>query len=39
VDSSTTPTTFWIASNHGAAILKLEPLDSVQKVASAQKKN
>jgi len=39
VDSSTTPPTFWIASNHGAAILKLEPLDSVQKVASAQKKN
>ena len=28
VDSSTTPPTFWIASNHGAAILKLEPLDS-----------
>jgi len=39
VDSSTTRPTFWIASNHGAAILKLEPLDSVQKVASAQKKN
>jgi streptogramin lyase len=31
VDSSTTPATFWIPSNHGAAILKVEPLDSVQK--------
>jgi virginiamycin B lyase len=39
VDSSTTPPTFWIASNHGAAILKLEPLDSEPKINSAQKKN
>jgi len=27
VDSSTTPVTFWTGSNHGAAILKVEPLD------------
>ena len=27
VDSSTTPVTFWIGSNHGASIIKLEPLD------------
>jgi virginiamycin B lyase len=31
VDSTTTPATFWIPSNHGASILKVEPLDSVQK--------
>jgi streptogramin lyase len=27
VDNSTTPVTFWVGSNHGASILKLEPLD------------
>jgi virginiamycin B lyase len=27
VDSSTNPVTFWTGSNHGAAIVKLEPLD------------
>ena len=27
VDSSTTPVTFWVGSNHGASIVKLEPLD------------
>ncbi len=27
VDSSTTPVTFWVGSNHGAAIIRLEPLD------------
>jgi len=27
VDNSTTPVTFWTGSNHGAAIIKLEPLD------------
>jgi hypothetical protein len=27
VDDSTTPVTFWVGSNHGAAIVKLEPLD------------
>jgi streptogramin lyase len=31
VDSSTTPATFWLGSNHGASILKVEPLDSGQK--------
>jgi len=28
VDNSTTPVTFWVGSNHGASILKLEPLDA-----------
>ncbi len=27
VDNSTTPVTFWVGSNHGAAIYKLEPQD------------
>ena len=27
VDSTTTPVTFWVGSNHGASIVKLEPLD------------
>jgi virginiamycin B lyase len=27
VDDSTTPPTFWVGNNHGAAIIKLEPLD------------
>lgn len=27
VDSSTTPVTFWVGNNHGASIIKLEPLD------------
>ena len=27
VDNSTNPVTFWTGSNHGAAIVKLEPLD------------
>jgi len=27
VDSSTTPVTFWVGSNHGASVLKMEPLD------------
>jgi len=27
VDSSTTPVAFWVGSNHGASIVKLEPLD------------
>jgi streptogramin lyase len=27
VDNSTTPVTFWVGSNHGASVLKLEPLD------------
>src|SRR6266550_4461279 len=27
VDDSTTPVTFWVGSNHGASIIKLEPLD------------
>jgi hypothetical protein len=27
VDNATTPVTFWTGSNHGASIVKLEPLD------------
>jgi virginiamycin B lyase len=27
VDNSTAPPTFWVGSNHGASIVKLEPLD------------
>ena len=27
VDSSMTPVTFWVGNNHGASIIKLEPLD------------
>lgn len=27
VDDATTPPTFWVGNNHGAAIIKLEPLD------------
>ena len=27
VDNSTNPVTFWVGSNHGASIIKLEPLD------------
>jgi streptogramin lyase len=27
VDSSTNPVTFWVGSNHGASLIKLEPLD------------
>jgi virginiamycin B lyase len=27
VDNSTTPVTFWVGSNHGASIVKVEPLE------------
>jgi virginiamycin B lyase len=27
VDNTTTPVTFWVGSNHGASVVKLEPLD------------
>jgi virginiamycin B lyase len=27
VDNSTTPVTFWVGNNHGASIVKLEPLE------------
>ena len=27
VDNSTTPVTFWAGNNHGASIIKLEPLE------------
>jgi hypothetical protein len=27
VDNTTTPVTFWVGSNHGGSIVKVEPLD------------
>jgi hypothetical protein len=27
VDNRTTPVTFWVGNNHGASIVKIEPLD------------
>ena len=27
IDNTTEPPTFWVGSNHGASIIKLEPLD------------
>jgi hypothetical protein len=27
VDNSTSPVSFWVGSNHGASLIKLEPLD------------
>jgi hypothetical protein len=27
VDNTTTPGSFWVGSNHGASIIKVEPLD------------
>jgi virginiamycin B lyase len=30
VQNSTTPVTFWVGNNHGASIVKLEPLESVE---------
>jgi hypothetical protein len=27
VDNSTTPVTFWVGSNHGASIVRLQALD------------
>jgi len=27
VDDTTTPVTFWAGNNHGASVVKLEPLD------------
>jgi hypothetical protein len=27
VDNNTTPPTFWVGNNHGAALIKLEPQD------------
>jgi virginiamycin B lyase len=32
VDSSTTPVSFWIPSNHGASLIKVEPLDETKKM-------
>ncbi len=33
VDNSTNPVTFWVGNNHGASIVKLEPLDGPRRVA------
>ena len=29
VDNRTTPVTFWVGNNHGASIVKVQPLDSL----------
>jgi streptogramin lyase len=34
VDNSTTPVTFWVGSNHGASIVRLEPLDTPARAES-----
>jgi streptogramin lyase len=34
VDNATTPVTFWVGSNHGASIVKLEPLDAATRTSS-----
>jgi streptogramin lyase len=33
VDSSTTPVSFWIPSNHGASLIRVEPLDGTKEIA------
>jgi len=35
VDNRTTPVTFWVGNNHGASIVRLEPLDGPSPVQSA----
>jgi streptogramin lyase len=34
VQNTTTPVTFWVGSNHGASIVKLEPLDTPAQTTS-----
>jgi hypothetical protein len=34
VDNSTVPVTFWVGSNHGASVLKLEPQERSAETAS-----
>ena len=34
VDNQTKPVTFWVGNNHGASIVKLEPLDAPSPRAS-----
>jgi streptogramin lyase len=34
VDNRTTPVTFWVGNNHGASIVKLEPLDGASSAPS-----
>ncbi len=34
IDNSTTPVTFWVGSNHGASVLKLEPQERNAETAS-----
>jgi len=38
VDNTTTPVTFWVGSNHGATIVKLEPLDAEGPTRSSSRK-
>jgi sugar lactone lactonase YvrE len=37
VDNSTTPVTFWVGNNHGASIMKLEPIDENMQTRAAAK--
>lgn len=36
VDNRTTPVTFWVGNNHGASIVRLEPLDAPSQTDSGQ---
>jgi imidazolonepropionase-like amidohydrolase/streptogramin lyase len=35
VDNRTTPVTFWVGNNHGASIVRLEPLDAAAQTSTA----
>jgi len=35
VDNRTTPVTFWVGNNHGASIVRLEPLDAAPQTSTA----
>jgi len=37
VDNRATPVTFWVGNNHGASIVKLEPLEGASAAPSAQR--
>ena len=36
VDNSTTPVTFWVGNNHGASIMKVEPIDEAVQSRAAK---
>jgi len=39
VDDRTTPPTFWVGNNHGASIVKLEPLTEEASGATGDRRN